>query len=55
MRQQKEREKILKVLEEEGGNISRSAKRLDMSRNTLYRKIEKYDIHLKIQAVAENS
>lgn len=55
MRQQMEREKILKVLEEEGGNISRSAKRLDMSRNTLYRKIEKYDIHLKIQAVAENN
>lgn len=54
MRQQKEREKILKVLAEEGGNISRSAKRLDMSRNTLYRKIKKYEIHLTVQAVAED-
>ena len=54
MRQRKEREKILKVLAEESGNISRSAKRLDMSRNTLYRKIKKYDIHLTIQAVAED-
>jgi len=53
-REQKEREKIRKVLEEEGGNISRSAKRLNISRNTLYRKIEKYAIHLKTQAVSEN-
>lgn len=53
IREQKEREKILRILEEEGGNISRSAKRLSVSRNTLYRKIKKYDIHLKTQAVAE--
>ena len=52
-REQKEREKIRKVLEEEGGNISRSAKRLNISRNTLYRKIEKYEIHLRTQAVSE--
>lgn len=53
MRDQIERKKIIAVIQEERGNISRSAKRLGMSRNTLYRKIEKLDIQIKIQAIAE--
>ena len=53
MREKKEREKIISVLQEERGNISRSAKRLNMSRNTLYRKIEKMDIHMQIRAIEE--
>lgn len=50
MREQMEREKIISTLEAERGNISRSAKRLNISRNTLYRKIEKLDIQIKVQA-----
>lgn len=50
LREKKEREKIINILEEEGGNISRSAKRLGMSRNTLYRKIEKMNIQIKVKA-----
>jgi transcriptional regulator with PAS, ATPase and Fis domain len=53
IRSQRERDRIQRVLQEEGGNISRSAKRLNISRNTLYRKMEKYDIHIKILAVSE--
>ena len=33
------------------GNISRAAKRLNISRNTLYRKIERMNIRLKVQAM----
>lgn len=50
IRESREREKIVKVLEEEHGNISHSAKRLNMSRNTLYRKIDKMNIKLKTHA-----
>ena len=53
VREQHEREKIILILEEEHGNISRSAKRLGMSRNTLYRKMEKYDIQIKVKAVTD--
>ena len=53
MRDELEREKIVRILSEEQGNISRSAKRLNISRNTLYRKIEKLDIRIKVQAFAD--
>lgn len=53
-REQLEREKIIRTLEEERGNISRSAKRLGISRNTLYRKLERLDIQIKVQAVADD-
>lgn len=39
-----EREHILKVLEKNKGNITRSAGDLGIRRNTLYNKIKKYDI-----------
>jgi DNA-binding NtrC family response regulator len=37
-----EREYILKVLEETGGNQTRAAERLDIDRVTLYNKLKKY-------------
>jgi DNA-binding NtrC family response regulator len=37
-----EREYIERVLEEEGGNKTRTAQRLDLDRKTLYRKLEEY-------------
>jgi len=41
-----ETEKILirKVVEKYGGNISRAAKELGLTRASLYRRMEKYDI-----------
>jgi len=39
-----EREHIIKVLTMWEGNITKSAKMLNVGRNTLYRKIEKYKI-----------
>ena len=51
IREEMEKERITKVLEEEMGNISRAAKRLNISRNTLYRKIERMNIRLKVQAM----
>jgi len=39
-----ERNQILKVLEETGGNIARTAKILGIHRMTLYNKLKKYDI-----------
>lgn len=44
---QKEREEIIKLLIEYGGNISNVAKYLDVSRNTVYRKIKQYNIALE--------
>lgn len=46
-----ERERIVQILESYSGNISKAAKKLNMARNTLYRKIEKYNIRLKTSAV----
>lgn len=46
-----EREHIINLLESYNGNIFQTAKALKMSRNTLYRKIEKYNIQLKTSAV----
>ncbi|HEX2921822.1 MAG TPA: sigma-54 dependent transcriptional regulator [Bacteroidales bacterium] len=39
-----ERSMIIKTIEECGGNISRSSEKLGISRATLYRKMQKYDI-----------
>ena len=41
---QKEREAIEEVLNKLGGNISKAAKMLGVSRNTLYNKIKSYDL-----------
>ena len=46
-----EREHIINLLESYHGNIFQTAKALKISRNTLYRKIEKYNIQLKTSAV----
>lgn len=39
-----ERERISRALEENGGNVSRAAEALGMSRPTLYKKMEKYGL-----------
>lgn len=39
-----EREMIIKVLEENGGNLSRTSEKLGITRATLYRKMEKHGI-----------
>lgn len=43
-----ERNHILKVLEDTGGNIARSAKMLGIHRMTLYNKLKKYDIDVNV-------
>ena len=43
-----ERNHILKVLEEAGGNIARTAKILGIHRMTLYNKLKKYNINVNI-------
>jgi DNA-binding NtrC family response regulator len=43
-----EKNHILKVLEETGGNIAKTAKILGIHRMTLYNKLKKYDIHVNI-------
>ena len=40
----KERESIIKILEMNNGNISKAAKNLGISRNTLYAKLKGYGI-----------
>lgn len=39
-----EKQHIIKIINDSNGNLSLAAKTLDIGRNTLYRKIEKYDI-----------
>jgi transcriptional regulator of acetoin/glycerol metabolism len=39
-----EKEKILAVLEEVGGNRTKAAERLGISRRTIYRKLEEYGL-----------
>lgn len=43
-----ERNHILKVLEDTGGNIARTAKMLGIHRMTLYNKLKKYDIDVNV-------
>jgi len=40
----KEKERIIQTLDESGGNVSKAASILGISRNTLYRKLRKYGI-----------
>lgn len=46
-----ERDSICFAIEKWDGNISKAAKELGMARNTLYRKIEKYNIEMKTFAM----
>lgn len=39
-----EKNTILKVIEKHGGNISRAAKELGITRTALYRRLSKYEI-----------
>ncbi|MES2881578.1 MAG: helix-turn-helix domain-containing protein, partial [Bacteroidota bacterium] len=39
-----EKNTILKVIEKNGGNISKAAKELGITRTALYRRLSKYDI-----------
>jgi len=41
-----ERQMILRALESNGGNMSRTALQLGISRQALYRRMEKFDIHI---------
>lgn len=41
-----EREQIVKLIDEFNGNISQVAKRMGLSRTTLYRKVKKYEINI---------
>lgn len=54
MKDRIEAEKIIALLEEERGNISRAAKRMGISRNTLYRRIKKLDIQITVRAHSES-
>jgi transcriptional regulator of acetoin/glycerol metabolism len=40
-----ERKGILQVLRDQNGNLTKTAKQLNISRATLYRKMEKYQIN----------
>lgn len=42
--EEKEKEKIIQILDDSGGNVTRAAAILGISRNTLYRKLKKYGI-----------
>ncbi|MDR1604017.1 MAG: sigma 54-interacting transcriptional regulator [Gracilibacteraceae bacterium] len=44
------REQVCRALEKHGGNLSHAARELHIARNTLYRKIEQFDIKLKVSA-----
>lgn len=41
---QQEKDRIIRILDSYGGNVSKTAAELGMSRNTLYRKMRSYDI-----------
>lgn len=43
---ERERQEIINLLNQYGGNISRVARTMEISRNTVYRKIKQYDINL---------
>ncbi len=46
-----ERDRIIALVEEHGGNISQAAKALGISRNTLYKRMEQ--LHLKVKVTVE--
>ena len=43
---ERERQEIINLLSKYGGNISRVARAMEISRNTVYRKIKQYNINL---------
>lgn len=49
----REKTQIIALLEKNSGNISKAAKELGISRNTLYRKIDKLAIHITVLAQSE--
>lgn len=46
-----EKEQICFALEENNGNVSQTAKQLGIARNTLYRKLKKYNIETKTRTI----
>lgn len=52
-RELREKEQIVSLLEKSCGNISKAAKEMGISRNTLYRKIHKLGIRIKVLAQSE--
>ena len=49
----REKEQIFTLIEKNQGNLSRVAKEMNISRNTLYRKIHNYRIKIKVSAQQE--
>jgi DNA-binding NtrC family response regulator len=49
-----EKEYLVKKLKENGGNVSRTARQLDMQRSNLYKKLEKYGIEFRKEAGADD-
>lgn len=49
-----EKDYILHMLEQHGGNVAQTAKALNIARNTLYRRLLKHNIQLKVQPVQGN-
>jgi len=44
----------VKKLRENGGNVSRTARQLDMQRSNLYKKLEKFGIEFRKDAGADD-
>jgi transcriptional regulator with PAS, ATPase and Fis domain len=53
-REQLEKEKIITLLEQERGNISKVAEKMNISRNTLYRRIDKLGIQIQVRAFSND-
>jgi two-component system nitrogen regulation response regulator NtrX len=49
-----EKEYLVKKLRENGGNVSRTARQLDMQRSNLYKKLEKFGIEFRNDAGADD-
>ncbi len=49
-----EKEYLVKKLRENGGNVSRTARQLDMQRSNLYKKLEKYGIEFRKDASSDD-
>jgi len=48
-----QREMIVKTLEEQGGNLSQTAKKLGIGRTTLYRLLKQFSISIQRSTVVE--
>jgi two-component system, NtrC family, nitrogen regulation response regulator NtrX len=49
-----DKEYLVKKLKENGGNVSRTARQLDMQRSNLYKKLEKFGIEFRKDALADD-